>query len=60
MPGNNSQRQLDNHLTLHGWLNDHLGIKLRVPYLLISQDLMRDSAQMDAHQSVNFLCRSQI
>ncbi|MDE0017822.1 MAG: restriction endonuclease subunit R, partial [Candidatus Poribacteria bacterium] len=27
MPRNNSQRQLDNHLTLHGWLNNHFGYK---------------------------------
>ena len=27
MPRNNSQRQLDNHLTLHGWLNSHFGYK---------------------------------
>ena len=25
MPRNNSQRKLDNHLTLHGWLNSHFG-----------------------------------
>ena len=27
MPINNSQRQLDNHLTLHAWLNSHFGYK---------------------------------
>ena len=27
MPKNNSQRQLDNHLTLHAWLNSHFGYK---------------------------------
>ena len=27
MPTNNSQRQLDNHLTLHAWLNNHFGYK---------------------------------
>ena len=27
MPRNNSQRKLDNHLTLHGWLNRHFGYK---------------------------------
>ena len=27
MPGSNSQRQLDNHLTLHAWLNNHFGYK---------------------------------
>ena len=27
MPRNNSQRSLDNHLTLHGWLNSHFGYK---------------------------------
>ena len=27
MPSNNSQRQLDNHLTLHAWLNNHFGYK---------------------------------
>ena len=27
MPRNNSQRQLDNHLTLHAWLNNHFGYK---------------------------------
>ena len=25
MPRNNSQRKLENHLTLHGWLNSHFG-----------------------------------
>ena len=27
MPRNNSQRKLDNHLTLHGWLNSHFKYK---------------------------------
>lgn len=27
MPRSNSQRQLDNHLTLHGWLNNHFRYK---------------------------------
>lgn len=27
MPRNNSQRKLENHLTLHGWLNYHFGYK---------------------------------
>ena len=27
MPRNNSQRQLDNHLILHAWLNSHFGYK---------------------------------
>ena len=27
MPTNNSRRQLDNHLTLHEWLNSHFGYK---------------------------------
>ena len=27
MPINNSQRKLDNHLTLHAWLNSHFGYK---------------------------------
>ena len=35
MPRNNSQRQLDNHLTLHGWLNSHFGYKT-------TRDLLND------------------
>lgn len=27
MPRNNTQRKLENHLTLHGWLNSHFGYK---------------------------------
>ena len=37
---NNSQRQLDNHLTLHGWLNDHFGYKT-------TRDLLTDVARLD-------------
>ena len=36
MPRNNSQRQLDNHLTLHAWLNSHFGYKN-------TQDLLNDT-----------------
>ena len=35
MPSNNSRRQLDNHLTLHGWLNSHFGYKT-------TRDLLND------------------
>lgn len=35
MPTNNSRRQLDNHLTLHGWLNSHFGYKT-------TRDLLND------------------
>ena len=35
MPNNNSRRQLDNHLTLHAWLNNHFGYKT-------TRDLLRD------------------
>ena len=35
MPRNNSQRQLDNHLTLHGWLNSQFGYKT-------TRDLLND------------------
>ena len=40
MPSNNSQRQLDNHLTLHAWLNSHFGYK-------ITRDLLSDVETMD-------------
>ena len=40
MPRNNSQRQLDNHLTLHGWLNSHFGYKT-------TRDLLDDVEQVD-------------
>ncbi len=35
MPRNNSQRKLENHLTLHAWLNSHFGYKT-------TQDLLND------------------
>ena len=37
---NNSQRTLDNHLTLHGWLNDHFGYKT-------TRDLLNDVVRLD-------------
>ncbi|MCY4553064.1 MAG: DEAD/DEAH box helicase family protein, partial [Candidatus Poribacteria bacterium] len=37
---NNSQRTLDNHLTLHGWLNDHFGYKT-------TRELLTDVARLD-------------
>ena len=40
MPRNNSQRQLDNHLTLHGWLNSHFGYKT-------TRDLLNDIKKED-------------
>ena len=40
MPSNNSQRQLDNHLTLHAWLNDHFGYKT-------TRDLLNDVKNVD-------------
>ena len=40
MPRNNSQRQLNNHLTLHGWLNSHFGYKT-------TRDLLNDVEQVD-------------
>ena len=40
MPRNNSQRQLDNHLTLHGWLNSHFGYKT-------TRDLLNDMKNHD-------------
>ena len=40
MPRNNSQRTLDNHLTLHGWLNSHFGYKT-------TRDLLSDVAKLD-------------
>ena len=36
---NNSQRQLDNHLTLHAWLNSHFGYKT-------TRDLLNDTETM--------------
>ena len=40
MPRNNSQRQLDNHLTLHTWFNDHFGYKT-------TRDLLNDVKNVD-------------
>ena len=40
MPRNNSQRTLDNHLTLHSWLNSHFGYKT-------TSDLLSDVAKLD-------------
>ena len=40
MPRNNSQHTLDNHLTLHGWLNSHFGYKT-------TRDLLSDVAKLD-------------
>ncbi len=40
MPRNNSQRQLDNHLTLHAWLNSHFGYKT-------TRDLLNDLKNVD-------------
>ncbi len=40
MPRNNLQRQLDNHLTLHGWLNSHFGYKT-------TRDLLNDVKNID-------------
>ena len=40
MPRSNSQRQLDNHLTLHAWLNNHFGYKT-------TRDLLSDVATVD-------------
>ena len=37
---NNSQHTLDNHLTLHGWLNSHFGYKT-------TSDLLSDVAKLD-------------
>ena len=40
MPRNNSQRHLDNHLTLHAWLNEHFGYKT-------TRDLLNDVKTVD-------------
>ena len=40
MPSNNSKRRLDNHLILHGWLNNHFGYKT-------TRDLFKDVARLD-------------
>ena len=40
MPRNNSQRQLDNHLTLHAWINNHFGYKT-------TRDLLSDVETVD-------------
>ena len=44
MSTNNSRRQLDNHLTLHGWLNSHFGYKT-------TRDLLNDVK--DAEEGFN-------
>ncbi len=41
---NNAQRTLDNHLTLHGWLNSHFGYKT-------TRDLLNDTARFDAEHN---------
>ena len=46
MPTNNSQRQLDNHLTLHAWLNSHFGYKT-------TGDLLNDVKNVDEGFSPN-------
>ena len=40
MPRNDSQRTLENHLTLHGWLNSHFGYKT-------TRDLLNDVVRLD-------------
>ncbi len=40
MPSNNSRCQLDNHLTLHGWLNSHFGYKT-------TRDLLNDVKNLE-------------
>ena len=40
MPRNNSQRKLDDHLTLHAWLNRHFGYS-------VTRDLLDDAKNVD-------------
>ena len=44
MSRNRSQRTLGNHLTLHGWLNNHFGYKT-------TRDLLNDTARFDAEHN---------
>ena len=46
MPRSNSRRQLDNHLTLHAWLNSHFGYKT-------TGDLLNDVKNVDEGFSPN-------
>ena len=56
MPRNNSQRQLDNHLTLHGWLNSHFGYKTTRQLL---NDIKRFDEQnpADAYDTNTQICK---
>lgn len=46
MPKNNSQRQLNNHLILHGWLNSHFGYKT-------TRDLLNDTKNVEEGFNAN-------
>lgn len=46
MPRNKPQRTLDNHLTLHGWLNNHFGYKT-------TRDLLNDTKRFDAEHDAS-------
>lgn len=49
--GNNSQRTLDNHLTLHGWLNSHFGYKTTRD-LLNDVKIVSEGFNADAHSLI--------
>ena len=48
---NNSQRQLDNHLTLHAWLNSHFGYKTTRD-LLNDADTVGEGFNPDGHSPI--------
>lgn len=51
MPGNNSQHKLDNHLTLHGWLNSHFQYKTTRDLLNDVKDI-NEGFNPDGHSAV--------
>ena len=51
MPNNNSRRQLDNHLTLHAWLNNHFGYKTTRD-LLSDVETVEEGFNPDGHSPI--------
>jgi hypothetical protein len=52
MPRNNSQCQLDNHLTLHAWLNDHFGYKTTRALLDDVKDYVDEGFNPNGYSSI--------
>ena len=51
MPNNNSRRQLDNHLTLHAWLNNHFRYKTTRD-LLSDVETIEEGFNPDGHSPI--------